>query len=151
MSSLHDADEAERHRALRDEVRSFLAESLLPGYRPSLGIGSPHGHDPEFSRLVAQRGWIGITVPAEYGGGGKETFDRFIVVEEMLAVGAPMAAHWVADRQTAPMLMHLGTEAQRRRFLPGICTRRDLFFDRHVRARRRLRPRIGANACDAGR
>jgi alkylation response protein AidB-like acyl-CoA dehydrogenase len=46
--------------------------------------------------------------------------ERYAVTEELLAAGAPVAAHWVADRQIGPTLMRFGTEAQRRRFLPGI-------------------------------
>jgi hypothetical protein len=43
-----------------------------------------------------------------------------VVTEELLAAGAPVAAHWIADRQTAPSLLRYGTEQQKRRYLPGI-------------------------------
>jgi alkylation response protein AidB-like acyl-CoA dehydrogenase len=61
-----------------------------------------------------------MAIPVEYGGRGRGAVDRFVVVEELLAAGAPVAAHWVADRQTAPTLLAFGTEEQRRRFLPAI-------------------------------
>ena len=61
-----------------------------------------------------------MTIPVEYGGHGASPLDRYVVTEELLAAGAPVAAHWVADRQIGPTLMRFGTEAQRRRFLPGI-------------------------------
>ena len=38
----------------------------------------------------------------------------------MLAAGAPVSAHWVADRQSGPLLLRFGTEEQRQRFLPRI-------------------------------
>jgi alkylation response protein AidB-like acyl-CoA dehydrogenase len=41
-------------------------------------------------------------------------------MEELLAAGAPVAAHWIADRQTVPLLLRRGTEEQRQRFLPAI-------------------------------
>src|SRR5260370_26363947 len=41
-------------------------------------------------------------------------------MEEMLAAGAPVSAHWVADRQSGPLLLRFGTEEQRQRILPGI-------------------------------
>jgi Acyl-CoA dehydrogenase, N-terminal domain/Acyl-CoA dehydrogenase, middle domain len=105
--------------ALRDEVRAFLREELPRGsYRPSLGMSAVHS--PEFSKKMAARGWVGMAIPPEYGGPGRSPVDRFIVVEEMLAVGAPVVAHWVADRQTAPTLLAFGSEALRRRFLPAI-------------------------------
>lgn len=105
--------------ALQSDVRTFLAEELPKGsYRPALGMNAEHS--PEFSKKLAARGWLGMVIPPEYGGQGRSAVDRFIVVEELLAAGAPVGAHWIADRQTAPTLLRFGTEAQRRRFLPSI-------------------------------
>ena len=105
--------------ALRQEVRDFLARELPPGsYRPGLGMSA--GHSPEFSKTLAERGWVGMTIPPRYGGHGCSAVERFVVVEELLAAGAPVGAHWIADRQTAPSLLAFGTEAQRDRFLPKI-------------------------------
>jgi alkylation response protein AidB-like acyl-CoA dehydrogenase len=103
---------------LRHEVREFLAAELPPGFRPGLGLGGRH--DPEFSRKLAARGWVGMAVPREYGGQGATAVERFVVVEELLAAGAPIVAHWVAERQTAPTLLAFGTEEQRHWFLPRI-------------------------------
>src|ERR1700733_6234677 len=108
-----------REEALRAEVRAFLAAELPRGsYRPGLGMNADAS--PEFSRKLAARGWLGMTIPVEYGGRGRGPVDRFIVVEGLLAAGAPGGAHWIADRQTGPTLLAFGTEAQRRRFLPAI-------------------------------
>jgi acyl-CoA dehydrogenase len=63
-----------------------------------------------------------MTVPTSYGGAGLGAADRYVVVEELLAAGAPVAAHWIADRQVVPALLRFGTEAQRREFLPAICS-----------------------------
>ncbi len=103
---------------LRAEVREFLAAELEPGYRPSLGMNARF--DPEFSRKLARRGWVGMAIPPQYGGHGRSTVDRFIVTEELLSAGAPINAHFVADRQTGPTLLRFGTEEQRQRFLPSI-------------------------------
>lgn len=104
---------------LRAEVRAFLAEELPPGsYRPGLGMSADHS--PEFSAALARRGWVGMAIPPEYGGHGRSAVERFVVVEELLAAGAPVGAHWIADRQTAPAVLRFGTEEQRRRFLPSI-------------------------------
>lgn len=108
--------EAER---LRQEVRDFLAETIAD--RPALAHAeSWNGLDPEFSRALGQRGWLGMTWPREYGGHERSTLDRYVVVEELLAAGAPVAAHWIADRQSGPAILRYGTEAQRQRFLPAI-------------------------------
>ncbi len=104
---------------LRTEVREFL--------RANLGEQTPHqkarswgGHDPAFSKKVGARGWIGMTWPKKYGGHERSALERYVVLEEMLAAGAPVSAHWVADRQSGPLLLRFGTEDQRQRFLPRI-------------------------------
>jgi alkylation response protein AidB-like acyl-CoA dehydrogenase len=109
----------EDEEILRAQVRGFLAEELPRGsYRPGLGMNADHS--PEFSRKLAGRGWVGMAIPPRYGGRGYGAVDRFIVVEELLAAGAPVGAHWVADRQTAPTLLTFGTDGQKERFLPAI-------------------------------
>jgi alkylation response protein AidB-like acyl-CoA dehydrogenase len=101
---------------LRLEVRRFLAEQ---DFEPRCDAWLT-GFDPEFSRALAAAGLVGLTIPPEYGGHGRTALERYVVTEELLAAGAPVAAHWIADRQTAPLLLRYGTEDQRRRFLPPI-------------------------------
>lgn len=69
-----------------------------------------------------------MTVPAEYGGHGRSFVERFAVTEELLAAGAPVAAHWIADRQIVPSLLKYGTEFQRSEFLPKIVRGGECFF-----------------------
>jgi hypothetical protein len=104
---------------LRAEVRDFLRQAGKDWSGWKLGH-SWTGFDPEFSREVGQRGWIGMTWPKQYGGHNRSALERFVVVEEMLAAGAPLGAHWIGDRQSGPLLLRIGTEAQRQRFLPLI-------------------------------
>lgn len=107
-------------RELRTQVREFLAEELAAGaFTPRCDTWLS-GWDAEFSRRLAARGWVGMTVPTEYGGHGRSPLDRYVVTEELLAVGAPVAAHWIADRQTGPSLLRFGSPYQRERFLPAI-------------------------------
>jgi alkylation response protein AidB-like acyl-CoA dehydrogenase len=112
--------------ALRAEVREFLAKTLADR-APVRRAGSWGGFDPEFSRQVGARGWIGMTWPERYGGHERTFLERYVVLEEMLAAGAPVSAHWIADRQSGPLLLRFGTEEQRQRFLPAI-TRGELHF-----------------------
>ena len=77
--------------------------------------------DPAFSAELAELGWVGMAVPARYGGHDATAVDRFVVVEELLRWGAPVGHHWVADRQIAPVLLRFGTEEQKQGFLPRIC------------------------------
>jgi acyl-CoA dehydrogenase len=112
--------------ALREEVRGFIAEELAAGYwTPNSDFGSHR--DAGFSRRLGARGWIGITWPERYGGGEKSFLERYVVTEELLAAGAPVGCHWIADRQSGPLLLRYGTEPQREEFLPGI-TKGETFF-----------------------
>jgi alkylation response protein AidB-like acyl-CoA dehydrogenase len=106
---------------LRCEVRAFLAAELAAGrFEPSCDAWLSRW-DVGFTRWLAAHGWIGMTVPAEYGGVGCRASDRYVVIEELLAAGAPVAAHWIADRQVVPALLRFGNEKQRCEFLPRIC------------------------------
>ena len=105
---------------LRARVRAFLKEQVDAGtFTPGVDTWLTRWNT-EFSRSLAALGWVGMTIPVEYGGHGRTFMERFVVTEELLAVGAPVAAHWVADRQAAPSLLKYGTEEQKQRFLPGI-------------------------------
>jgi len=114
------------HSELRREVRAFLAQELR-SVRARDRAQSWNGFDADFTRKVASRGWIGMTWPKQYGGHERSALERYIVMEEMLAAGAPVAAHWIADRQSGPLLLKFGTELQKREILPRIATGRCYF------------------------
>src|SRR5437764_631647 len=105
--------------ALRAEVRAFLATELpRDSFEPGLGMNA--AKDPSFSKNLGERGWLGMALPKRYGGHERSAVDRFVVVEELLRWGAPVGHHWVADRQSGPVIARFGTEEQKQRFLPGI-------------------------------
>jgi len=112
--------------ALRIPVREFV-RSYTATMTPERRARSWTGFDAQFSRELARRGWIGLTLPVEFGGAGRSHFARFVVVEELLAAGAPVAAHWIADRQSGPLIAKYGTEVQKRRYLPKICSAEAFF------------------------
>jgi acyl-CoA dehydrogenase len=101
-------------------VRDFLADERRAGSFEPRCDSWLAGWDEGFSRRLGARGWLGMTVPAEYGGHGRSALERYVVTEEVLAAGAPVAAHWVADRQTAPALLRYGSAGLRERYLPAI-------------------------------
>lgn len=105
---------------LRAEVRAFIAETLGEDYGPVDRAQSWMGFDKSFSRKLGQKGWLGMTLPKKYGGHERSALERYVVIEELLAAGAPVAGHWIADRQSAPLLLRHGTEEQRREILPRI-------------------------------
>jgi acyl-CoA dehydrogenase len=122
--------------ALRVEVREFLAETLanMPAVAKAENWS---GSDPEFSLKLGQRGWIGMLWPKKYGGHERSALERYVVLEELLAAGAPVGGHWVADRQSGPLLLRYGGEEIKNALLPKI-------------ARGELRFCIGMSEPDSG-
>jgi alkylation response protein AidB-like acyl-CoA dehydrogenase len=112
---------------LRDEVRAFLVDELRRGaFEPQTDAWLT-GFDPAFSARLGDRGWLGMTWPRRYAGHERPALHRFVVVEELLAAGAPVGAHWVSDRQSGPALLRYGTESQRMKFLPEMAAGRCFF------------------------
>ena len=105
---------------LRQEVRTFLEEELRQGLWKPQSDAWIQGFDPEFTRRIAKKGWLGLMWPAEYGGQGRGYVDRLIVTEEMLRFGAPAACHWFADRQIGGSILQYGTDSQKKELLPRI-------------------------------
>ena len=104
---------------LRGEVRAFLATELA-GMTALQKAESWSGFNAEFSGKLGARGWIGLTFPTEYGGHGRTALERYVMVEECVAAGAPVVGHWIADRQSGPSILRFGTEAQKHFFIPRI-------------------------------
>jgi acyl-CoA dehydrogenase len=103
---------------LRTEIRSFLQHEIATGgFVPRCDTWLSQ-HDPSFSKKLGAAGFLGLAWPEEYGGHGRTPLDRFVVAEELLAHGAPIAAHWVSDRQSGPSLLKLGTEQVKRELIP---------------------------------
>ena len=121
LSQLPKEDEA-----LREPVRALIAEALqdVPTSRRAR---SWQGFDATFSQALGRAGYLGLNLPKAYGGAERGPFARFVVVEELLSAGAPVAAHWIADRQSAPLILNYGTQAQRDFYLPRVC-RGEAFF-----------------------
>ncbi|WP_435219064.1 acyl-CoA dehydrogenase family protein [Streptomyces sp. bgisy034] len=109
-----------RAAELRRKVREFVTSELAARTFEPRCDSWLSGWDEDFSRRLGARGWLGMTIPQEYGGHGRTALERYVVTEELLAAGAPVAAHWVADRQTAPALLRYGTLELCERYLPGI-------------------------------
>lgn len=106
---------------LRNEVRAFLADEVARGtFNPGLGLKQT-SFDRNFSRRVGQQGWIGMTWPKEFGGQERSHLERYVVTEEMRAASAPTWCHFVADRQSGPVIIKYGTDEMKEEILPGIC------------------------------
>lgn len=116
----NDGDLAE----LRTRVRRFLVtDRANHGWAPAIDSWLT-SWDAAFSARLADAGFVGLTIPTEYGGHGLGFLHRYVVTEELLGAGAPVAAHWFADRQVAPALLSYGSPQQRQRLLPPIAAGR---------------------------
>jgi alkylation response protein AidB-like acyl-CoA dehydrogenase len=111
---------------LRRQVRAFIGEEVANGaFIPSMNSWS--SFDPEFSRKCGERGFIGMIWPKRYGGHERSALERYVVTEEMLAGGAPVGSHWVADRQSGNQILRHGSERARQSILPAIAAGKCFF------------------------
>lgn len=110
----------------RQDIRTFL-DAELPEKPEIPEDGWIIGFDKAFSQKVGAKGWIGLTWPKEAGGQGRSYLDRLILTEEFLRCGAPVAAHWLGDRQMGPSILHYGTPEQKQTYLPGIMAGETVF------------------------
>jgi alkylation response protein AidB-like acyl-CoA dehydrogenase len=106
-------------RQIRDQVRALCKTHMT---HPDILRRANSWAVPDlgFSKALGAAGLIGMIWPKRYGGAERTALERYIVLEELLAAGAPVGAHWIAERQTGPLILRYGTEAQRERWLPGM-------------------------------
>lgn len=107
--------------AWRDEVRAFLREHLTEELLAELRESGNEGQGPlarQFILALRDRGWWGLAWPREYGGLGRSAIEQWIFVDEMESAGAPMLPLTVTS--VAPTIMRVGTEEQKRYWLPRI-------------------------------
>jgi acyl-CoA dehydrogenase len=103
----------------RRDVRRFIQDERIAGrLQPPNKIGL--GFSIDMTRRIAAKGWIGLTWPKQYGGHERSAMERYVMTEELLAASVPVGAHWIADRQSGPVLLKFGTEAQKQDYLPRI-------------------------------
>lgn len=110
--------------AFRDRIREFVAEHLPPGW-PGPGALPPHERE-EFARhwrrALAGAGLVAVSWPTEYGGGGLSPMEQVVLAEEFARAGAPERAEndLLGIDLLGNTLIALGSEAQKRHFLPRI-------------------------------
>ncbi len=105
--------------ALRADIRAWIAGERAAGrLHPPRQVYMDWCEDT--TRRIAAKGWIGMTWPKEYGGGGRTALERYVMNEELLAAAVPVRAHWSADRQQGPIILKFGSEEQKRKYIPGI-------------------------------
>ena len=106
---------------LRAEVRAFIAEETEAGNIKPSGATGGDSFSREFSRKVGAKGWLGMTWPKQYGGHERTFLERYVVTEELRVANAPTRLHFVADRQSGPILLKYAPEHVKMKVLPAIC------------------------------
>ena len=104
---------------LRKELQQFIAENVTPEILAEVeesGLRSRGPQTRELYRKIAERGWIGISWPREYGGQGGSRIDQYIVEEEFGRIGMETGG----AGSGAPAILAAGTEEQKKYFLPGL-------------------------------
>ncbi len=107
--------------AFETEVKEFLSEAWSPELRQKIAE-SPDSYKEErnFRHKLADRGWLTMSWPEEYGGESRSFEAQYLFQEACNYVGAPTST--VAVQQVGPTLMQFGTDEQKERFLPSIST-----------------------------
>ena len=105
--------------ALREEVAQFIQENVTPEVKAELESALEGGRGPNYEALlkkVAEKGWVGISWPKEYGGQGGNRIDQYVVEEEFARVNIPVGGAGTGG----PAILMAGTEEQKKHFLPGL-------------------------------
>ena len=105
--------------ALRRDVSQFIEEKITPEVMAEVETALEAGSGPHHQKLlkeVAEKGWIGISWPKEYGGQGGSRIDQYIVEEEFARVGISVGGAGTG----APAILMAGTEEQKKYFIPGL-------------------------------
>ncbi len=109
----------ENQNELRQTLRAYYDELLTPEIRSELALG--HGVGPTMRQVVRQMGkdgWLGIGWPKEYGGQGRSAIEQFVFFDESMRARAPVPMLTV--NTVGPTIMRLGSEEQKKFFLPKI-------------------------------
>ncbi|WP_329236354.1 acyl-CoA dehydrogenase family protein [Streptomyces sp. NBC_01460] len=112
---------------LRTQVRELTAEWRDAGRYTPRSDSWLRSFDLEFSKELAARGLIAMTYPEEFGGAGRTNVERLAVTEELLRAGAPVAAHWIGDRQIGPAVLRHGTRRLQQEIVPRIASGEAVF------------------------
>ncbi|NGO68428.1 acyl-CoA dehydrogenase family protein [Streptomyces boncukensis] len=105
------------HAELRTRVREF-AESEVSPRIPAMETARTVCRD--LSRMIARRGWIGVTVPRTYGGMGAGHLAKTMIIEELSRHSGAMGAMVQASQLGVAKIIHYGSEQQRKEWLPPI-------------------------------
>ena len=110
---------SDEERALREAV-SGISRSFGPDYyQQQVDSG---GHAQELWRALGEKGYLGVHLPEEYGGGGLGMRELAIVVEEAATAGVPLISILFSPGVVGTILERSASQEQKRRWLPGVAS-----------------------------
>jgi alkylation response protein AidB-like acyl-CoA dehydrogenase len=108
-------------REFARQIREFCAKELgTLAQRDALTEGGTLSNSPEILRAMADLGWLGVSVPAEYGGGGAGFVEECIFLEESSRGLAPIIGY-STGLTAGQTYLRYGTEAQKKLIMGGLC------------------------------
>jgi acyl-CoA dehydrogenase len=107
------------HDDLADLTRSFFVKEVLPRTEHAFAQGHP---DRDLYRRAGELGLLGLSVPEQYGGGGGDFTHEAVMLHEQAKAGDNTLGLAVHSGIITGYIAHLGTEEQKRRWLPGLCS-----------------------------
>ncbi|CDO88912.1 acyl-CoA dehydrogenase [Mycobacterium triplex] len=116
-------------QAFRYRIRAFLAEHLPPGWPGpgALPAAEREAFGFRWRRALSANGLVAVSWPTQYGGGGLSPIEQVVLAEEFARAGAPERAEndLLGIDLLGNTLIALGSEAQKKHFLPRILTGED--------------------------
>lgn len=110
----------EGEESFRAEIRAFLKKEVTEEFLRDLEDRGEVDFSREFTKKLADRGWLAMAWPKEYGGGGATMMEQLIFSEEIGYHQAPTGAHRQGINLIGPCLIVHGTEEQKKRHLKAI-------------------------------
>jgi acyl-CoA dehydrogenase len=107
------------HAMLRDAVRSFCTREIAPYHEAWEAAGSV---PRQLWRRAGELGFLCMTMPEEYGGGGADFRSSVVLTEELARIGATGPGFSLQSDIVAPYLLHYGTDAQKSKWLPRLAS-----------------------------
>jgi alkylation response protein AidB-like acyl-CoA dehydrogenase len=120
-----DFSESDEHALLRDAVAKVARGFGHEYFQEKTRTG---GKTDELWQAIADLGFLAVHLPEEYGGGGGGISELAIVCEELAAEGCPLLLILVSAAISAEVISRFGTDEQKQRWLPGLCTGEKMVF-----------------------
>jgi alkylation response protein AidB-like acyl-CoA dehydrogenase len=120
--------------AFRQEVSTWLTANnpgdpgfLLPESFMEVGTDAQFEYLRAWQRKVYDAGYLGMSWPQEYGGGGKPQAYQDIVTQEMARQRVPFMTNTIGLNWAGPLILQRGTEAEKQKYIRGILNADDIW------------------------